>query len=195
MRGQIMRPKLFVALATCVALALSACAADEQTSAQESPTSTTMGSQEPATTEVPEDPSCRQAADFTLAAITSSAEQTVAGIESFASEEELGEVIFDFLFALPDEIGVDVEEACGSAQRSISELKKGLERTIRDKPEPVTDLTLAFFAIGCSDEITDPEADPAETEAYKNEVCPVIDNYFDERGFALEGGPGEPGFR
>lgn len=191
-------PKLLIALAVCVALALSACASDEQTRAQESPTPTTKGSQEPATTtttEVPEDPSCREAAEITLAAITSPAEQAAVGIESFATEDELGEVIFDFLISLPEDIGVDVEEACGSVERSISELKKGLERTIRDEPEPVADLTLAFFAIGCSDGIADPEDDPAETEAYVNEICPVIEDYFDKRGFSLEGGSGEPGFR
>ncbi len=70
---------------------------------------------------------------------------------------------------------LDVEEACGSAQRSISELKKGLERTIRDEPEPAADLTLALLAIGCSDGIADPEDDPAETEARLTEVCPVIE--------------------
>ena len=37
--------------------------------------------------------------------------------------------------------------------------------------------------------------DPAETEAFVSEICPVIEDYFDRRGFSLEGGAREPGFR
>lgn len=190
------------ALAACVILTMGACGASEQPDAAESPPDVSkseaneVGTTSTTTTEVPIDPDCREAIDLTLGSITAAAEQAAGDTEAFATEDELGEVILDFLISIPADDGIDVETACGSAQRSSAELRRGLERTIRDEAEPVTDLTLALFAIGCSDELpVDPDQDPKEVEAFVGEVCPVIEGYFDRRGFNLESGPGEPGFR
>jgi hypothetical protein len=188
--------RLLVAVTSCVALGLGACVSDKVVDSESSATTAGSQEQETTTTAVPEDPSCRQAAEFTVATIADTARESAAGIESFATEDDLGAVILGFLTSLPEEIDVDAETACGDSDRAISELRRALENTIKEEPQPVADLTLAFFAIGCSEDLpAEPGDDPAEREAYRNELCPTIEGYFNDRGFSLESGSGEPGFR